>query len=63
MTNVDHNRTLQKIFGKTISVDNLRSIYLSEKYKNIPSLVDTEKTAEAMGHTVSTSLENYVKKE
>jgi len=63
MTNVDYNRTLQKIFGKTISVDNLRSIYLSDKYKNIPSLVDMEKTAEAMGHTVSTSLENYVKKE
>jgi integrase len=63
MTNVDYNRTLQKIFAKTISVDNLRSIYLSEKYKNIPSLVDMEKTAEAMGHTVSTSLENYVKKE
>ena len=63
MTNVDYNRTLQKIFGKTISVDNLRSIYLSEKYKNIPSLVDMEKTAEAMGHTLTTSLENYVKKE
>ncbi len=63
MTNVDYNRTLQKIFGKTISVDNLRSIYLSEKYKNIPSLNDMEKTAEAMGHTITTSLENYVKKE
>ena len=63
MTNVDYNRTLQKIFGKTISVDNLRSIYLSEKYEKIPSLVVMEKTTEAMGHTVSTSLENYVKKE
>ncbi len=63
MTNVDYNRTLQKIFGKTISVDNLRSIYLSDKYKNIPSLVDMEKTAEAMGHQIVTSLENYVKKE
>ena len=63
MSNVDYNRTLQKIFGKTISADNLRSIYLSEKYKNIPSLVDMEKTAEAMGHTITTSLENYVKKE
>ena len=63
MTNVDYNRMLQKIFGKTISVDNLRSIYLSEKYKNIPSLVDMEKTAEAMGHQVVTALENYVKKE
>jgi len=63
MTNVDYNRMLQKIFGKTISVDNLRSIYLSDKYKNIPSLVDMEKTAEAMGHQVVTALENYVKKE
>ena len=63
MTNVDYNRTLQKIFGKTISVDNLRSIYLSEKYKNIPSLVDMEATATAMGHQIVTSLENYVKKE
>ena len=35
----------------------------SEKYKNIPSLVDMEKTAEAMGHTVSTILEIYVEKE
>ena len=63
MTNVDLNRMLQKIFGKTISVDNLRSIYLSDKYKNIPSLVDMEKTAEAMGHTITTSLENYVNNE
>jgi integrase len=63
MTNVDYNRTLQKIFGKTISVDNLRSIYLSEKYKNIPSLVDMEATATAMGHQIVTSLENYVRKE
>ena len=63
MTNVDYNRTLQKIFGKTISVDNLRSIYLSEKYKNIPDLNDMQETATAMGHSIQTGLENYVKKE
>jgi integrase len=63
MTNVDYNRTLQKIFGKTISVDNLRSIYLSEKYKNIPNLNDMQETATAMGHSIQTGLENYVKKE
>jgi integrase len=63
MTNVDYNRTLQKIFGKTISVDNLRSIYLSEKYKNIPDLSDMQETATAMGHSIQTGLENYVKKE
>jgi len=63
MTNVDYNRTLQKIFGKTISVDNLRSIYLSEKYKNIPAMSDMEATALAMGHQVTTALTDYVKKE
>ena len=63
MTNVDYNRTLQKIFGKSISVDNLRSIYLSEKYKNIPSLNDMQETATAMDHSIQTGLENYVKKE
>jgi hypothetical protein len=63
MTNVDYNRMLQKIFGRFISVDALRSIYLSEKYKNVPSLVDMEKTAEAMGHQMTTALTDYVKKE
>ena len=64
MTNVDYNRTLQKIFGKTISVDNLRSIYLiSEQYKNIPAMSDMEATALAMGHQVTTALTDYVKKE
>ena len=63
MTNVDYNRTLQKLVGKTISVDNLRSIYLSEKYKNIPDLNDMQETATAMGHSIQTGLENYVKKE
>ena len=59
----DENRTLQKIFAKTIPVDNLRSIYLSEKYKNIPSLVDMQETATAMGHQITTALTDYVKKE
>jgi integrase len=63
MTNVDYNRMLQKIFGKTISFDNLRSIYLSEKYKNIPSLNDMQETATAMGHSIQTGLTDYVKKE
>jgi integrase len=63
MTNVDYNRTLQKLFGQNLSVDALRSIYLSHKYKNIPSLVDMEETAKAMGHSIQTGLKNYIKKE
>ena len=63
LSNVDYNRLLQKVFGKSISVDELRSIYLSEKYKNIPSMEDLEKTATAMGHSITTGLTDYVKKE
>ena len=62
MTNVDYNRMLQKIFGKGISVDALRSIFLSEKYKNMPSMEDMQNTATEMGHTVLTSIQDYVKR-
>jgi len=63
LSNVDYNRLLQKVFGKSISVDELRSIYLSEKYKNVPSIQDMEATANAMGHSVQTGMTDYVKKE
>ena len=62
MTNVDYNRLLQKIFGKGISVDALRSIFLSEKYKDIPAIREMEATASAMGNDYMTGLRDYVKK-
>ena len=62
LSNSDYTRLLNDIFGKSISVDALRSIYLSHKYKDIPKLLEMEKTATAMGHSVSTSLTDYVKK-
>jgi len=62
MTNVDYNRMLQKVFGKGISVDALRSIFLSEKYKNMPSMEEMQNTATEMGHTVLTSIQDYVKR-
>jgi D-citramalate synthase len=40
----------------------LRSIYLSEKYKDVPSMEEMESTANAMGHSITTSLTDYVKK-
>ena len=62
MSNVDYNRLLGKVFGPFISVDALRSIYLSEKYKDVPSMEDMEATAKEMGHSVTTAMTDYVKK-
>jgi hypothetical protein len=63
MSNVDYNRLLGKVFGSFISVDALRSIYLSEKYKDVPRMEDMEQVAREMGHSVSTAMTDYVKKD
>jgi len=55
------NRILNKVFEKHVSVDLLRHIYLSDKYKNIPELMDMEKTASEMGHSVNQAM-LYIKK-
>ena len=60
-TNSEYTRLLNSIFGKSISVDALRSIYLSNKYKDVPKLNELEKTAEEMGHSIMTGLKDYVK--
>ena len=62
LTNSDYTRLLNDIFGKSISVDALRSIYLSHKYKDIPKLTEMQATATAMGHSITTGLTDYVKK-
>ena len=57
------SRMLNKIFdGKKISVDMLRHIYLTDLYKNVPSIRDMEKTAEDMGHSVESAM-TYVKRD
>ncbi len=63
MNNSDYNRLLNKSFGKTISVDSLRSIYLSDKYRNVPAYNEMAETALKMGNSIPTALQNYVKKE
>ena len=55
------NRILNKVFGKNISCDMLRHMYLTEKYKDVPALSDMEKTAQEMGHSVQMAMQ-YVKK-
>ena len=54
-------RILNKVFGKKVSTDMLRHIFLTDRYKNVPSIRDMEELATQMGHSTSTALE-YVKK-
>ena len=54
-------RRLNAIFGKRVSVNMLRHMYLTNFYMNTPPLKDMEKVARDMGHNVMTALE-YVKK-
>jgi hypothetical protein len=52
---------LNKIFGKKTSINILRHMFLSKKYENVPALQEMLKTADQMGHDLTTALE-YVKK-
>jgi len=60
-TNVYLAQTLNNIFGKNISTSMLRHIYLSHRFKGIPSLKELKSTADSLGHSVDTMLE-YIKK-
>ena len=55
-------RRLYSIFNKKISVDQLRSIFLSDKYKDLPALKNMEDTATKMGNSIETQFNNYIKK-
>ena len=52
---------INSIFGKKVSTNLLRHMYLSEKYKDLPHIKDMELTSTQMGHSVITCLEKYVK--
>ena len=62
-TSPNITQLINGIFGKKVSTNMLRHIYLSNKYKDVPALKEMEKTAQAMGHEVLTSLMMYVKNE
>jgi hypothetical protein len=53
---------LNTMFKKNISTSMLRHIYLSEKFKNMPSIKELKDTASSMGHSVSQMLE-YIRKD
>jgi integrase len=52
---------LNKILGKKASINILRHSFLSDKYKNLPSLLELEDEAKEMGHSLKEHLE-YIKK-
>ena len=60
LTSQSINRILNGIFGKKVSTDLLRQIYISNVYKNVPALEKMETLASNMGHSLSTALE-YIK--
>jgi len=53
---------LNLIFGKKASINILRHSFLSEKYKNMPSLTELQEEAKAMGHSLTEHL-TYIKKD
>ena len=56
-------KRLYKIFDdKLIGASALRSIFLSDMYKDMPKLQKMEEVAAKMGHSVNTALTRYVKK-
>ncbi len=55
------NRILNEAFGKAVSTNLLRHIYLSDKYKNVPAITEMENLAEKIGHSIPTAME-YVKR-
>ena len=59
--NNDIGKLLETFFKKRIGTSMLRHIYLSNLYKDVPSLESMNKTAAEMGHNTTTALQ-YVKK-
>lgn len=52
------------IYGNPkIGVDILRSIYVSDIYKDLPALEHLEDTANAMGHSINSAMNFYAKKD
>lgn len=58
--NNDITRKLYKIFNKKVGVGMLRKIYLTDKFG--PTLEELEEATKAMGTSVETAKNNYIKK-
>ena len=60
LTSQSINRILNSVFGKRVSTDILRHVYVSNLYKDVPALTQMETVSNAMGHNLVTQLE-YIK--
>lgn len=56
------SKRLQTIFGEKVGCDMLRSVFLSDFYKDMPEIQKMDSLAHQMGHSVSSALNYYVKK-
>ena len=64
MTTSGLSTKIGSIYGNSkIGVDILRSIYVSDIYKDLPALQHLEDTANAMGHSISSAMNFYAKKD
>ncbi len=61
LTNVTLGRRLNHIFGRNLSTNLLRHIFLTDKMGSIPSLIEMKQTANDMAHSVEKQLE-YIKR-
>jgi hypothetical protein len=62
LTPTKMTQRLNSIFGRKASINILRHSFLTEKYKDMPSLEDLQEEATAMGHSLTEHLE-YIKKD
>lgn len=61
LSSVKITQRLNSIFGKRASVNILRHSFVTEKYKDMPSLQELQEEASDMGHSLTEHLE-YIKK-
>jgi hypothetical protein len=62
-TSSDLSKRLQLIYGQGTEVDVLRSIYISNVYKNVPNLEYLQSIAEQSGHSIQSAMAFYSKKD
>jgi integrase len=60
MTSTKYGRLLFKIFGTGVSVDALRSIFITHLYGDMPNLLEMWERALQMGHSVTQAMQ-YIK--
>ena len=63
MNNSQLSKRIQEIYGNNVGCDVLRSIFLSDMYKDMPQLQKMEQVATEMGHNFSSAMNYYVKKD